>query len=331
LPRVDLPGLVWAAREPVWIPDVAEETRFPRAAVAAAEGLHGAFGFPVLLGDEVRGVLEFFSQESRELDQEVLDMFTPAGTQIGQFMERKRAEEELGLQARELARSNAELEQFAYVASHDLQEPLRMVASFTQLLEKRYKNKLDADADEFISYTVNGAIQMQNLINDLLSLSRVSTQGKPLTATSCDIVLEAVRSNLRAAIEESGAAVDSDALPTVMADETQLVQLFQNLIGNAIKFRGDKPVEVRIGAERRGFEWLFWVRDNGIGIAPQYADRIFVVFQRLQGRTAYPGTGIGLSICKKIVERHGGRIWVESEEGKGSIFYFTFPAGDRKL
>jgi two-component system, chemotaxis family, sensor kinase Cph1 len=243
--------------------------------------------------------------------------------------ERKQAEAALTRQAEELTRSNTELQQFAYVASHDLQEPLRMMASFAELLAKRYKEQLDADANEFIDYIIDGAARMQRLINDLLSYSRVGSRGKDFAPTDCAAVLRTVCANLRAAIEESGAVVITDSLPTVMADETQLVQLFQNLLGNAIKFRGDKPVLIYVGAERRGNDWLFQLRDNGIGIEPQYVERIFLIFQRLHGRGQYPGTGIGLAIAKKIVERHGGRIWVESEPGKGSIFYFTLPGREQ--
>ena len=255
----------------------------------------------------------------------------PRGKVIGMqvvardITERKRSEERLARQAGELARSNAELEQFAYVASHDLQEPLRMMASFAQLLAKRYKEQLDADADEFIDYIVEGAARMQRLINDLLTYSRVDRRGQEFAPTDCAAVVATACANLRAAIEECGAAIVADPLPVVMADATQLAQLFQNLLGNAIKFRGDTPARVHTGAERRGNEWLFWVRDNGIGIEPQYVERIFLIFQRLHGRGQYPGTGIGLAIVKKIVERHGGRIWVESEPGKGSVFYFTLP------
>jgi len=238
------------------------------------------------------------------------------------------ARQDLEKSIAELARSNADLQQFAYVASHDLQEPLRMVASYTQLLAKRYKGKLDEDADEFIAYAVNGANRMQALIQDLLAFSRVDTQGQLFEPTSVETLLGYALDNLKGAIEESGAVVTHDPLPTVMADERQLLHLLQNLLSNAIKFRGPEPPHVHLSAERRDSEWLLSVRDNGIGIDPQYAERIFVIFQRLHTNAEYPGTGIGLALCKKIVERHGGRIWMESQLRQGATFYFTLPARD---
>lgn len=239
--------------------------------------------------------------------------------------ERKEAEALVIKQTRELARSNAELEQFAYVASHDLQEPLRMVASYTQLLARRYQGMLGEDADEFIAFAVDGATRMQRLINDLLTYSRVTTKAKPFENTNLNDVLWQVMANLQVAIDESAATITSDPLPEIMADGLQMAQLFQNLIGNAIKFHSQEPPKVHISAEQQDGTWLFSVKDNGIGIDPQFAERIFVIFQRLHDRNEYPGTGIGLAICRKIIERHGGRIWVTSESGQGSTFFFTIP------
>jgi light-regulated signal transduction histidine kinase (bacteriophytochrome) len=244
--------------------------------------------------------------------------------------ERRRAEQQLTHYTAELARSNAELEQFAYVASHDLQEPLRMVASFTQLLGKRYRGKLDQDADEFIGFAVDGATRMQRLINDLLAYSRVGTRGRPFVLIDCNIVFRQARDNLAKAIEDSGAIIFQEHLPLIFADEVQFIQLFQNLVANAIKFRGLEPPQIQVSAEPKGPEWVFAVKDNGIGIAPEHQERIFSIFQRLHQRSEYPGTGIGLAICKKIVERHGGRIWVESQVGKGSTFYFSIPEGGQQ-
>jgi PAS domain S-box-containing protein len=239
--------------------------------------------------------------------------------------ERKKAEAALREAHEELKRSNAELEQFAYVASHDLQEPLRMVASYTQLLGRRYEAKLDDDAREFMAYIVDGATRMKQLIEDLLAYSRVGTKGADFKPVSVEAALKRALFNLRAAIEEAGAAVTHDALPTLPADEVQLAQLLQNLMGNALKFRSASVPRIHIGVSEKENEWVFEVRDNGIGIEPQYYERIFMVFQRLHNKGEYPGTGIGLAICKKVVERHGGRIWVESKPGEGSAFYFTLP------
>ena len=243
---------------------------------------------------------------------------------IRDISERKEAEKKLRQTVAELERSNAELERFAYVASHDLQEPLRMISSYTQLLEKRYKDRLDGDAHDFINFAVDGAKRMQQLINDLLAYSRVGTRGKPLEPADCEEAFGAALSNLDVAIKENKAKVVHDPLPTIMADQVQLVQLFQNLISNAIKFHSKKPPRVHVSAKLNEDKWIFVVKDNGIGVEPQYFDRIFLIFQRLH-REEYSGTGTGLAIAKRIVERHGGQIWIESEPGKGSNFYFTLP------
>jgi PAS domain S-box-containing protein len=240
--------------------------------------------------------------------------------------EHKTNEEKLKQLADKLSQSNKELEQFAYVASHDLQEPLRMVASYIQLLQRRYKGNLTAEADEFINYAVDGVVRMKTLINDLLVYSRVNTKESPLEDVDLNKLVEQNRKNLAAAIEETGAEINAENLPTVRANQLQMNQLFQNLISNAIKFRkpDTKPV-VNITAKHEGDEWLFTVSDNGIGIDKEFSDKIFVIFQRLHNSSEYPGTGIGLAICKRIVEKLGGHLWVESEPGMGSTFTFTIP------
>lgn len=234
-------------------------------------------------------------------------------------------EEVLAREAAELVRANSELEEFVYVASHDLREPLRMISSYLQLLERRYKGKLDADADEFIRFAVEGATRMQDMVGDLLAYSRVSRACPEMNPTDCEAVLDRAVENLTTAIAESAAAVTHDRLPTVMGNQSQLVQTFQNLIGNGIKFRSQAPPRIHVSAERSLDKWVFSVRDNGIGIEPQFFGRIFKMFERLHSYSEYPGTGIGLTITKQVVERHGGQIWVESQPGKGSVFFFTIP------
>jgi signal transduction histidine kinase len=236
---------------------------------------------------------------------------------------RRLAEGNLARKVEELACSNADLEQFAYVASHDLQEPLRMVAAYTQLLRERYRGKLDENADKYIGYACEGAMRMQTLIQDLLAFSRVGRHCAACTRVDCDAAMAEVMMSMGPAMQESGAVVTYKALPVVWAERSQMTQLFQNLIGNAIKFRGKEPPVISVQAEKTGEQWLFSVSDNGIGIAPESAENIFVVFQRLHTRTEYPGNGIGLAICKKIVERCGGKIWVEAKADHGSIFKFT--------
>jgi light-regulated signal transduction histidine kinase (bacteriophytochrome) len=254
---------------------------------------------------------------NEELEQRVRQRTAELEREVG---ERKRM-------LAELTRSNRELEQFAYVASHDLKEPLRKVRVYLQLLQRRCGEVLGEQGGQYLAYAVDAAERMQTLVQDLLAYARVGSRGNALAPVDCATVFAEAVANLEAAIQESGAALTCGALPTVEADRTQLVQLFQNLLGNAIKFRGEHPPVVRVEAVHNQTEWLFTVRDNGIGIDRRYVDRLFVLFERLHNRSEYPGTGLGLAICKKIVERHGGRIGVESEPGKGSTFWFTLPAG----
>ena len=302
----------------VWVADVTQKPDFMRAPMAREAGLRGAFALPVLMGERVLGAIEFFSREPRHPDRWLLQITVAIGYQIGQLMARREAEEHM-------REAYEELEQFAYVASHDLQEPLRMISSYTQLLGRRYGDRLEGDAREFMDYIVDGAARMKQLIEDLLAYSRVGTRGRQLQDTDSGAALAKALTNLHGAQETSGAAVTHDPMPEVLADPAQLVQLFQNLLGNAMKFRGDSPPRIHVAAETRDEVSVFAVSDNGIGIDPQYSDRIFMMFQRLHNKTEYPGTGIGLAICKKIVERHGGRIWVESQPGRGATFGFTLP------
>ena len=318
--------------EPVWVEDVASKTDFMRAKLAADAGLHGAFALPIRLGPRVLGAIEFYSREPRRPEEWLLQLGVHVGHQIGSLMARREAEEglrdahrELEQKAAELSRSNDELQQFAYVASHDLQEPLRMISSYTQLLGRRYGDRFDENAKEFMGFIVEGAGRMKQLIEDLLAYSRVGTKGREFRAFSAESAFEKALANLRTTAERAGADVTHDRLPVITGDEGQLAQVFQNLIGNAIKFRGDEAPRIHVSSRFADGEWVFAVRDNGIGFDAQYADRIFLVFQRLHNRSEYPGTGIGLAICKKIVDRHGGRIWVDSRPGTGSTFFFSIP------
>jgi light-regulated signal transduction histidine kinase (bacteriophytochrome) len=244
---------------------------------------------------------------------------------IRRALNEKRLRDDHKQAQQELARSNQDLEQFAYVASHDLQEPLRMVATYTQLLAERYHGQLDANADKYIQYAVDGALRMQTLVQDLLTFSRVGRQDTDLQSIDCNGVVAMAMKNLQAAISESGAQIVCDPLPVICGDRSQLQQVFQNLIGNAIKFRGSEPLVIRVSAVQDAKTWVFSVADNGIGISPDHREIIFAIFKRLHTRAEYPGSGIGLSICKKIIERQGGRIWVESSRGRGSTFRFTMP------
>jgi PAS domain S-box-containing protein len=281
---------------------------------------------PIMRGERIVAILGIGNKPS-DYTQEDVELVSYLADVAWAIAERKRAEELARQFSIELERSNKELEQFAYVASHDLQEPLRMVSSYLALLARRYQGRLDADADEFIGYAVDGANRMQRMVTDLLALSRVGTRGKPFQSVHLSTVLANVLNNLQVAIQDSEAVVTYDDLPTVLGDATQLSQLFQNLVGNAIKFRGDAAPRVHVSARRSVDGWEVAVSDNGIGVDPRHFDRVFVVFQRVNERTKYPGTGIGLAICKKIVERHHGRIWITSEAGQGATFHVTLPEG----
>jgi len=240
-------------------------------------------------------------------------------------IERKRAQAALQLTAEEVKRSNRDLEQFAYIASHDLQEPLRAVGGYVKLLQRRFPENMDAKALEYINGAAAGADRMERLISDLLAFSRVGTRGGAFSPADLDAILNEALHNLQTSLTTTQAKVTREALPTLAVDATQVMQIFQNLIGNAIKFRSERPPEIHVGAQKQPGRWVFSVRDNGIGIEPQYFERIFQIFQRLHTRKHYPGTGIGLAICKKMVERHDGAIWVESEPGRGSTFFFSLP------
>ncbi|QDE86929.1 histidine kinase [Myxococcus xanthus] len=325
--QVDGPSMVSEVarlRTQLRVDDLTNDTRVLDRAWLNETGVRAFSGMPLMVRGQLVGVLGVYCREP--LGEDAAAALAAVSDAIAQGVERRRAEEGLQQRAQELARSNEELQQFAYVASHDLQEPLRMVASYTQLLGRRYKGKLDADADEFIHYAVDGVNRMQRLIQDLLAYSRVGTRRRDIRPCDAGRALERATANLRAAIQETRASVEHGPLPAVLADETQLTQLFQNLVGNALKFHGAAPPRVRVRAEPRGEEVRFTVRDWGIGISPEYFERIFVIFQRLHGKEEYPGTGIGLAICKKIVERHGGHIGVESQPGEGTAFWFTLPA-----
>lgn len=271
---------------------------------------------------EKTALLEESNRELKELNEKlkweigVRKSAEESALKMGRLMDER---------ALQLESANRELEAFSYVASHDLQEPLRIIAGYVQLLEKRYKDKLDKDADEFIGYAVEGTKRMQRLITDLLNYSRLGPRGMELKSVDLSDILRQTVNNMRVSIEESGAVITGGALPVVTADPTQMLHLFMNLVGNAIKYRGEEPLRINVSSEERPGEWVVTVQDNGIGIDPRYRERIFQLFQRLHGKDQYAGTGIGLSICKKVVENLGGRIWVESEPGKGSAFHFTIP------
>jgi signal transduction histidine kinase len=312
---------------------VSEEQRFDlRAARTSADEVGDlVVAFNEMLAQIQRrdadlSVAKGAAEEAAEKLAELLDHSRQTNLRLEtEIIEHERAEQALRVKSGELERSNYELNQFAYVASHDLQEPLRMVTMFTQLLQRRYGDQLDADGQGYIDFAVDGAARMRQLIQDLLEYSRTGRMAREFEDVDCKALLDSVTTNLRVSIEESGALVQVGSLPTIQGNPTRLFQLFQNLVSNAIKFRGELPPEIFVEAERQGEAWLFRVRDNGVGIDPAFADRIFLLFQRLHTREEYEGTGIGLALCKRIVNFHGGEIWVESVEGEGSTFLFTLP------
>ena len=291
-----------------------------------SQGVRSAVVLPVKGSEGIVGVLDVVSREIGYFTPERVRFLTAVGSGLGLLLENARLYETLEQHAEELARSNTELEQFAYVASHDLQEPLRMVTSYVEILADEYQDKLDENADRYIGYAVDGAKRMKALIDDLLAYSRLSSGGTKFDDADCNYVVDRVVEALKAAITETGAAVNCGSLPSVKGDGIQLHQLFQNLISNGIKFRSSEAPRIDVSAAREGEHWLFAVKDNGIGIAPRHHEQIFQMFQRLHHRGQYPGTGVGLAVSAKIVQRHGGAIWVDSDEGKGTTVYFTIPA-----
>ncbi len=311
-------------RKPIILNDFVTEHPLKKGCPEGHVQLKKYLTVPVFRNDRIVAVAAVANREEDYADEDAREL-TIVMDAVWSIVERKEADRKLNQYASALERSNRELEQFAYVASHDLQEPLRKVAGFSELLANRYRGKLDAKADGYIEYITDGAKRMSSLINDLLSYSRVMTRGKAFTPVDAGAVLRQVIGDLELMINEQKAVVTSDSLPTVVVDRGQFSQLMQNLVGNGIKYHGEEAPKVQVSAMRVESGWQFAVRDNGIGIAPEHFERIFMIFQRLHTRTEYAGSGIGLAICKKIVERHGGRIWVESEPGKGSTFFFTVP------
>ena len=301
------------------------KARFPSPVVEFIESMAPLVG-EAIQRFRAEAELNRYQHHLEELVRQRTNEMEAANAQLhSEVAERRRAEETLRRTAAELARSNRDLEQFAYVASHDLQEPLRAVTGYVELLRQRFPDKLDDKALQFIAGATDGAARMQKLIIDLLAVSRVGTQKKSLEPTDLAASLQTALRSLRIGIEEAGAKITSDPLPALAADATQITQVFQNLIANAIRFRSERPLQIHVGARKEAGRWLLSVRDNGIGFDPQYADRIFLIFQRLHTRRQFPGTGVGLAICKRIVERHGGAIWAESQPDQGSTFYFTLP------
>jgi len=316
---------VFVSGEPIVAENIAADARIRRKR-QIQYGFNSCALLPLAVGNEVRGIIHLASRQTGYFAEEKTDYLMAIARLMGIVVENNELLQSSVRSAAELRQSNQELEQFAYVASHDLQEPLRMITGFTQLLAKQYGDRLDQKAKEYIGFAVDGAKRMQGLIEDLLTYSRVGSKGKAFVSTDCEAVLGKTLAGLRIGLQECGATVSHDSLPTVMGDEFQLGQLFQNLLGNAIKYRNSEAPQVHVSCKQETEQWTFAVKDNGIGIEPQYRERIFQIFQRLHTREEYEGSGIGLAVCKKIVERHGGKIWLESNLGEGATFYFTMPA-----
>jgi PAS domain S-box-containing protein len=339
-PGEGIAGWVVQNKESLTVSDtLSDERHFKAVDEETGMALRSILCVPLRVEGNVTGVLQIADTTPNRFgpeDQELAESLTvSAAVAIAnarlyeaaqqELAERRRAEKALAQKAAELSASNAELNQFFFVSSHHLQEPVRSIVSYLQLLQRRYEGKLGEDADEFISYAVNGAIRMRELINGQIAYAHIGTHGRTFMPTDCSAAVDSVLNGLRPVIEEHNATVTRDELPSISADSNQILQLFHHLIDNAIKFKGDEPPRVHISARQEDDQWVFTIQDNGLGIAPQYFDRIFEIFQRLHKGEEYPGTGIGLAICKKIIERHGGHIWVESEPGQGSTFYFTIP------
>ena len=327
--RTSVNGRVVVDRRTLHIHDLAAvpDDEFPTAkALQKQDGTRTILVVPLLHDDAAIGTISVRRQRVRPFTPPEITLLETFADQAVVAIEHTRLFQELEDRTAALERSNAELEQFAYVASHDLQEPLRTVSSYVQLLAERYAGRIDARADRYIGHSVAAVERMYTLINALLAYSRVDRRGRPLVPTAATAVVAQVLDELAALIRDTAAEITWDPLPTVPADAVQLTQLFQNLIGNALKYRSERPPRIHIGVERRKDRWQLAVRDNGIGIDPEYAQRIFLVFQRLHSWDEYPGSGIGLAICERIVERHGGRLWVESQVGQGATFFFTLPA-----
>lgn len=331
-PGAGLPGRVLARGGPVVYADVVGDEHFIRRAAALSCGLHGGLAFPAVSDGRVFAVVELYSSDVLDATDELMSTTETLSAQVGRLVERHQADALLAVRTAELEATNAELTEFAYVASHDLSEPLRTISGFVQLLQRRYAGRLDADADEFIGYVVEGTERMQRLIFDLLDYSRVSQLDLVTQRVELDEIVDRVERAHGAALAESDGTIVRDGLPAVMGDATQLERLFANLVSNGLKFRAAEPPRIAIAAEPDDEEadrWLISVADNGIGMEPRHVERAFRVFQRLHAASDYPGTGIGLSICKRVVERHGGTIDVESEPGGGTRFRFSLPAAGR--